>query len=67
MKGESKEGGGAAVPGSLGGRSTAESQPVYAPGNGFREGGERGITSIGEEVEATGDTGGTIPEVDDVL
>jgi len=66
MKGENKDGGGAAIPASLGGRSTADSQPVYAPSKGFREGGERGITSIGEEVEAAGDTGGMIPQVVDI-
>ena len=55
MKGENAPGiGGAAIPASLGGRSTADSQPVHAPSKGFREGGERGITSIGEEVEMTG-------------
>lgn len=39
----------AAVPGSLGGRSTLESQPVHKPSLGFREGGKRGITNISEE------------------
>jgi len=42
------EGGGAAVPASLGGRTTSESMPVHKPSVGFREGGERGITNIGE-------------------
>jgi len=56
MKGEDKGGSGATVPGSLRGRSTAESQPVHAPSNGFREGGERGITRI-EEVETVGGAG----------
>ena len=45
------DGGGTAVPSSLGGRSTAESQPIHAPSKGFREGGDRMITSIGEEKE----------------
>ena len=40
---------GTAIPGSLGGRSTAESMPVHEPSQGFREGGERGITRIDEE------------------
>jgi len=44
MKGE-----GAAMVDSLGGRSTAESRPVHGLSQGFREGGVRGITSIGEE------------------
>jgi hypothetical protein len=43
--------GGAAVPASLGGRTTAESQPVHLPSQGFREGGERGITMIEEKDE----------------
>jgi hypothetical protein len=34
---------------SLGGRSTAENRPVHGLSQGFREGGERGIMSIGEE------------------
>jgi len=55
MKGESEDGqGGAAKPASLGGRTTIESQPVHAPSNGYREGGERGITRIGEEPEGVG-------------
>lgn len=41
-------GDGAAVPGSLGGRSTIESMPVHLPSQGFREGGEHGITKIAE-------------------
>jgi hypothetical protein len=41
--------GSAAVPRSLGGRSTIESMPVHKPSQGFREGGERGITMIVEE------------------
>jgi hypothetical protein len=45
---------GTAVPGSLGGRTTAESIPVHKPSQGFREGGERGITKIDEEVGRTG-------------
>jgi hypothetical protein len=40
----------AAIPGSLGGRTTMESMPVHMPSQGFMEGGERGITSITEEV-----------------
>jgi hypothetical protein len=40
---------GAAVPGSLGGRSTMESRPFHGPSQGFREGGERGISRIWEE------------------
>jgi len=41
MKGENALGiAGAAIPASLGGRSTAESQPVYALSKGFREGGD---------------------------
>jgi hypothetical protein len=52
MKGEKTNGHGqAAKPASLGGRTTAESQPVHEISTGFREGGQRGITSIGEEVE----------------
>jgi hypothetical protein len=47
------EGGAAAVPASLGGRSTMESMPVHKPSQGFREGGEMGITMIVE-----GDEGG---------
>ena len=43
------KGDGAALPGSLGGRSTMESMPVHMPSQGFREGGERGITRIREE------------------
>jgi hypothetical protein len=54
MKGQNNPGnGGAAVPNILGGRTTAESQPIHAPSTGFREGGDRGITSIGEEIETT--------------
>ena len=49
------EGGGAAVPASLGGRTTSESMPVHKPSVGFREGGERGITNIGEGDEDEGD------------
>lgn len=45
---------GTAVPGSLGGRTTAESMPVHKPSQGFREGGERGITKIDEEVGGAG-------------
>jgi hypothetical protein len=45
---------GTAVPGSLGGRTTAENMLVHKPSQGFREGGERGITKIGEEVGGTG-------------
>ncbi|KAG0647420.1 White collar 1 [Hyphodiscus hymeniophilus] len=43
---------GTAVPGSLGGRSTVESLPVHKPSQGFRDGGERGITNIDEEGSA---------------
>ena len=49
------EGGGAAVPASLGGRTTSESMPVHEPSVGFREGGERGITNIGEGDEEEAD------------
>ena len=67
MKGENSEQGGAAVPASLGGRSTAESQPMHIPSHGFREGGERGITRIGEaDVETVSNNGGMIPEAVDV-
>lgn len=45
------KGDGAAVPGSLGGRSTAESMPIHKPSVGFREGGQRGITNIDESDE----------------
>ena len=45
---------GIAIPGSLGGRSTADSMPVHKPSQGFREGGERGITNIDEEGGAGG-------------
>ncbi|KAE8441424.1 hypothetical protein EG329_004980 [Mollisiaceae sp. DMI_Dod_QoI] len=45
------KGDGAAVPGSLGGRTTIESMPVHRPSVGFREGGERGITKIDERDE----------------
>ncbi|TVY30895.1 White collar 1 protein [Lachnellula hyalina] len=38
-----------AAPQSLGGRSTADSQPVRDQSKGFREGGDRGITRIEEE------------------
>ena len=41
---------GTAVPASFGGRTTTESMPVHKPSRGFREGGERGITKIDEEV-----------------
>jgi len=44
VKGES-----AAVPGSLGGRTTMESMPVHMPSLGYREGGQRGIINIDEE------------------
>jgi hypothetical protein len=46
-----KEMGGTATgfPGSLGGRTTVESMPVHKPSQGFRGGGERGITKIDEE------------------
>lgn len=47
MQGNVK-GDGAAVPGSLGGRSTMQSMPFHAPSRGFRGGGERGITKIAE-------------------
>ena len=40
---------GTGVPGSLGGRTTAESMPFHKPSQGFREGGQRGITKIEEE------------------
>jgi hypothetical protein len=43
----------AAVPASLGGRSTMESMPVHKQSQGFKEGGERSITKIAE-----GDEGG---------
>jgi len=49
--------GNTAVPGILGGRSTAESQPVRAPSKGFQEGGDRGITIIREEVENAREAG----------
>ena len=43
------KGDGAAVPASLGGRSTIESRPVHGFSQGFKEGGDRGITRIREE------------------
>jgi hypothetical protein len=43
-----------AVPGSLGGRTTVESMPVHMPSQGFREGGERGITKIDKEISGNG-------------
>jgi len=48
-KGGDMKGDGAAMPGSLGGRSTVESRPVHGLSQGFREGGDRGITRIREE------------------
>jgi len=45
---------GTAVPAVLGGRTTAESQPVHKPSQGFRGGGERMITKIDEEVTMGG-------------
>lgn len=56
-KGTEVVGTGTAVPGSLGGRSTAESMPVHKPSQGFRDGGDRGITKIDEE--GGGAAGGT--------
>ncbi|QSZ31438.1 hypothetical protein DSL72_001003 [Monilinia vaccinii-corymbosi] len=47
-------GGGTAVPASLGGRTTIESQPVHARSVGFNEGGISGITNIEEGGEASG-------------
>ena len=44
-------GGKAAVPAILGGRTTQESMPIHKPSQGFREGGERGITKIDEKDE----------------
>jgi hypothetical protein len=41
----------AAVPAILGGRTTQDSMPVHRPSQGFREGGERGITKIDEKDE----------------
>ena len=46
-------GGSAALPGSLGGRSTQQSIPVHKPSLGFRGGGDRGITSIKEVNEGS--------------
>ncbi|TEY37457.1 hypothetical protein BOTCAL_0516g00050 [Botryotinia calthae] len=45
-------GSGTAVPASLGGRTTMESQPVHAPSLGFNEGGISGITNIAEGGES---------------
>ncbi|KUJ10727.1 uncharacterized protein LY89DRAFT_655525 [Mollisia scopiformis] len=45
------KGDGAAIPGSLGGRTTTESIPVHMPSLGYREGGQRGITNIDERDE----------------
>nr|DAZ85339.1 TPA_exp: white collar-1 [Monilinia laxa] len=47
-------GGGTAVPASLGGRTTMESQPVHARSLGFNEGGISGITNIEEGGEGSG-------------
>lgn len=41
------------LPASLGGRTTAESQPVHAPSQGFKEGGPNNITKIDEKEEPT--------------
>lgn len=38
-----------------GGRTTSESMPVHRRSVGFREGGERGITNIGEGIEDEGE------------
>ncbi|TGO10010.1 hypothetical protein BTUL_0147g00140 [Botrytis tulipae] len=53
-------GSGTAVPASLGGRTTMESQPVHARSLGFNEGGVSGITNIeeGRESERSGGTSG---------
>lgn len=48
MEGGLGNGGRAAMPGSLGGRTTMESIPVKVPSIGYREGGKRGITNIKE-------------------
>jgi hypothetical protein len=54
VKGDNHNGeGSAAIPAALGGRSTADSMPVHAPSQGFREGGQRGITKISEESEGS--------------
>jgi len=45
------KGEGAAVPETLGGRSTMESMPIHATSQGFREGGKRKITNIDETDE----------------
>jgi hypothetical protein len=42
------QGDGAAVPVSLGDRSTKDSMPVHRPSLGFMDGGVRGITNIVE-------------------
>lgn len=42
-------GGSAAVPAILGGRSTRDSMPVHEASTGFLGGGDRGITNIAEE------------------
>ncbi|EDN97429.1 predicted protein [Sclerotinia sclerotiorum 1980 UF-70] len=47
-------GSGTAVPASLGGRTTMESQPVHARSLGFNEGGVTGITNIEEGREGSG-------------
>lgn len=54
-------GSGTAVPASLGGRTTMESQPVHARSLGYNEGGVSGITNIeeGRESERIGGTSGT--------
>lgn len=53
-------GSGTAVPASLGGRTTMESQPIHARSLGFNEGGVSGITNIAEggESERSGRTSG---------
>jgi hypothetical protein len=51
------DGRGIAVPGILGGRTTAESIPIHKPSQGFRDGGESGITKIDEEVSGGGGAG----------
>ncbi len=45
------KGNGAAVPESLGGRSTVDSMPVLASSQGFKEGGKQKITNIDETDE----------------
>lgn len=45
------KGDGAAIPKSLGGRSTVQSMPIHQPSQGYREGGKRKITNIDESDE----------------